>query len=382
MTAARATDLAHLHHAARLAFRGHGGAEPNPLVGCVVVVASGEVVGWGYHRRCGGPHAERVALGRAGSNARGATVYLTLEPCSHTGQTPPCTQLLIDSGVARVVIARRDPNPLAAGGADRLRAAGIEVDVVGEEPAAVAVSDPFVQRVTSGLPWVVVKWAQTLDGRIATRSGESRWISNESSRRLVHRERGRVDAILTGIGTVLRDDPLLTARDVRRRRIARRVVIDPDLETPTTAKLVQTIAEAPTTIACAPHMLETDQAATLRAAGVELLGIASEAAGLPLEPVLRELVNRHDITNVLVEAGPGLLRRLFEPGLVNEAWVFVSPLLLGDEEAVPPIKGLTAARLTDGITMGHPYVRQRGGDVILRYRVGDEQGARAGSVKV
>ena len=129
-------------------------------------------------------------------------------------------------------------------------------------------------------------------------------------------------------------------------------------------------------------MLETDQAATLRAAGVELLGIASEAAGLPLEPVLRELVNRHDVTNVLVEAGPGLLRRLFEPGLVNEAWVFVSPLLLGDEEALPPIKGFTVSRLTEGIPMGHPYVRQRGSDVILRYRVGDEQGARAGSFKV
>src|SRR5436190_8347297 len=245
----RSIDHQHLLRAARLALRGHGGAEPNPLVGCVIASRAGETIGWGYHGNYGGPHAEIVTLQRAADRARGATLYCTLEPCNHQGKTGPCTQAIIDAKIARVVIARRDPYPPAAGGIERMQAAGIKVDVIEDCQPAVAVSDPFVHRVKTGLPWVTVKWAQTIDGKIATRSGESKWISNEASRKMVHRERGRVDVILTGIGTVLKDDPLLTARKVRQRRVARRIVIDPDLQIPLSAKLVTT-AEAPTTIIC------------------------------------------------------------------------------------------------------------------------------------
>src|SRR5262245_42932667 len=202
-------DIAHLRTAARLALRGRGGVEPNPMVGCVIVSAPprSEVVGWGYHRRVGGPHAEIVALRRAGPKARGGTMYCTLEPCSHVGRTPPCTAAIIEARIARVVTARRDPNPIAAGGLDCLRDAGIAIEGTDACEAAIAVSDPFAHRVRSGLPWVIAKWAQTADGKVATRPphNESQWISSEASRMLVHRERGRVDAIVTGIGTVLRD---------------------------------------------------------------------------------------------------------------------------------------------------------------------------------
>ena len=171
--------------AARLAVRGRGGAEPNPIVGCLIVSAEGAVVGWGYHRRFGGPHAEINALRRAGERARGATAYVTLEPCSHTGKTPPCTEALIAAGIARLVIARRDPNPIAAGGVDRLRGAGIQVDLLGDCEPAIAIADPFAHRVRSGLPWVIAKWAQTVDGRIATRSGAPRTRPRRCDR---HRE--------------------------------------------------------------------------------------------------------------------------------------------------------------------------------------------------
>ncbi|MHC4992472.1 MAG: bifunctional diaminohydroxyphosphoribosylaminopyrimidine deaminase/5-amino-6-(5-phosphoribosylamino)uracil reductase RibD, partial [Planctomycetota bacterium] len=191
-------DTDFLAMAARLALRGRGGAEPNPMVGCVIAASSGEVVGWGYHRRCGGPHAEIEALRRAGARSAGATAYVTLEPCNHTGRTGPCTEALIEAGVRRVVYARKDPGVPAGGGGERLRAAGIEADLCATCPDAITVSEPYVHRVRTGLPWITAKWAQTADGRIATSSGESQWISNAASRVLVHRRRGHSDAVLTG----------------------------------------------------------------------------------------------------------------------------------------------------------------------------------------
>lgn len=364
-------DRRYLSMAARLAMRGHGGAEPNPLVGCVIVAGRDEVVGWGCHRRCGGPHAEREALDRAASRARGATVYLTLEPCNHLGRTGPCSEALIEAGVARVVYARAEPDDVAAGGAWRLQAAGIEVELVTGCRAAVQVSDPFVHRLRTGLPWVVVKWAQTLDGRIATRTGASRWISSVASRRLVHQKRGRVDAILTGIGTVRSDDPMLTARGVRRRRVARRVVIDANLEISPDRRLVTTTDVAPTVVACGEDRLraDPDRAAALRRAGVDLVAIKTVGGELPLETVLRELVLRYETTNVLVEAGAGLVGRLFRQRLVNEAWVFVAPKIFGDDEALACVRGLTVETLTDATPLQLWNVRRRGDDVVLNYGV-------------
>jgi diaminohydroxyphosphoribosylaminopyrimidine deaminase/5-amino-6-(5-phosphoribosylamino)uracil reductase len=376
----RDVDHRFMRMAARLAVRGHGGAEPNPPVGCVIVDRDGAVLGSGHHRRFGGPHAEVVALREAGPSARGATVYLTLEPCSHVGKTPPCTEALIDAGVRRVVIARRDPNPIAAGGVDRLTSGGVEVDLLPDCEPAIAVTDPFVYRVRSGLPWLTAKWAQTIDGRIATRTGESKWISSEMSRRMVHRERGRVDAILTGIGTALADDPLLTARDVRVRRTARRIVVDPDLRLPLDAKLVMTARETPTIVACRESAMteRADHTDALRDAGVTIHTIVSDAPELPLPALLRVLVDEYDATNVLVEAGPGLLGSLFRQKLVREAWVFIGPLLLGDDEAMTCASVGEAPHLIDGTSMSLISHRRRGDDVVLRYRVTDRTASRGG----
>jgi diaminohydroxyphosphoribosylaminopyrimidine deaminase/5-amino-6-(5-phosphoribosylamino)uracil reductase len=363
----------YLRMAARLALRGHGGAEPNPLVGSVIVAPNGQVIGWGYHRRCGGPHAEIIALRRAGNLASGATLYCTLEPCNHTGRTPPCVDSIIEARIKRIVIARRDPNPIAGGGLERLRAAGIEAAVNEGCEQAIAVSEPFAYRVRSGLPWVTAKWAQTLDGKIATRSphGESQWISSEASRRMVHRERGRVDAILTGIGTLLKDDPMLTARGVRVRRIARRVVIDPRLRTPLDSKIISTAHVAPITIVFSKTAVqaEIEPAKGFKDLGVELLDWEAPADELPLGPVLRELTAHHDLTNVLVEAGSGLLSRLFRQKLVNEAWVFVGPMLLGDDQAASAVAGMNVQRLSEGAKLKLLELRRRGCDVIARYRV-------------
>lgn len=361
-------DRAMLRRAARLALRGHGGAEPNPLVGCVVADAAGRVAGEAGHRRCGGPHAEALALAAAGARARGGTAWVTLEPCAHHGRTPPCADALIAAGVARVVYARRDLHELAAGGAERLRAAGVAVELL-EEPSAVAVAEPWARRRRTGRPWVVAKWAQTLDGRIAASNGASRWISGAASRRLLHRERGRVDAIMTGIGTVLSDDPDLTARGVRRRRIARRVVVDPRLETPTGGRLVASLDRAPLHLVAGPAAPE-DRAASLVAAGAEVL--RAPAAEIDLDWLLRELAARWDVAHVLVEAGPGLLSRLFARSLVDEAWVFVAPRLLGDDSGVPPLRGFRPESIAAAQRLELVDRRTRGEDVVLRYRCSAE----------
>ena len=364
----RAIDHQHLCSAARLALRGHGGAEPNPLVGCVIVAPRNEVVGWGYHRQYGDPPAEAAALQRAGSRANGATLYCTLEPCNHTGKTPPCTEAIIAAKIARVVIARRDPNPVAAGGVNQVRAAGIVVDVIDDCQHAISVSDPFVHRVMTGLPWVTVKWAQTRDGKIANPTGESQWISNEVSRRMVHRERGRVDVILTAIGTVLKDDPRLTARSVRVRRVAQRVIIDPALKIPLESKLVQTARQAPVIVACNQQLLGGDEARQLRERGVELMGFPMNGEELPLQILLRTLVSRLEVTQVLVEAGSGLMTRIFQQRLANEAWTFIAPT----PSTRDPCRDRLPAFNIEDVVRDHSLTlvdqRTRGGDRVVRYR--------------
>ncbi|MFO0783571.1 MAG: bifunctional diaminohydroxyphosphoribosylaminopyrimidine deaminase/5-amino-6-(5-phosphoribosylamino)uracil reductase RibD [Phycisphaerales bacterium] len=240
-----------LERAARLAMRGHGRAEPNPMVGCVVLDAQGAVAGEGYHARCGGPHAEVEALQRAGARARGGTAVVTLEPCNHTGRTGPCSVALMKAGVARVVYACTDPAVPAAGGAEALRAAGVEVLQVPCE-AAERVTAPFLHRVRTGLPWVTAKWAQSADGLLVAPPGRDRWISGPRSRAKVHGERGRVDVVLTGMGTVVADDPLLTARCQRPLRQPLRVVWDPRLELLLGAQLVRTAKDWPVVAACLP----------------------------------------------------------------------------------------------------------------------------------
>jgi diaminohydroxyphosphoribosylaminopyrimidine deaminase/5-amino-6-(5-phosphoribosylamino)uracil reductase len=358
-------DLALLDRAARCAVRGHGHVEPNPMVGCVATDTDGEVVAVAHHQRHGGPHAEVLAIEMAGARLRGGTLYVTLEPCTHEGQTGPCTSALLDAGVSRVVIGQRDPNPEASGGAEILRAAGIEVDVLDHEASRLLIA-PHVIRLQQQRPWVQAKWAQTVDGRIATRSGQSRWISSSRSRSMVHRQRGRVDAVLTGIGTVMNDDPRLTARQGRPRRIPRRVLVDPGLDIPMDSALLATMDEAPLTIACLEDAPAGQQNA-LRQSGVDVIALPSHEGRLDLRSLLQLLHSNHGISTVLVEAGPGLLSSLLEAGCVDEACVFIAPTLLGDEEAIPPLKGRAPETIDGGLGMTLQQVHRRGEDVLLRY---------------
>lgn len=362
--------------AARLAMRAVGYVEPNPLVGAVVA-RDGVILGLGHHRRFGGPHAEREALedcARRGADPRGATMYVTLEPCSHVGKQPACAPAIAQAGIARVVYARSDPHPRASGGAELLREFGVQADVSAASTLATRVSDPFVKRIERSLPWVIAKWAQTIDGRIATRAGESQWISNTRSRARVHRVRARVDAVLTGIGTVMADDPQLTAREARRvRRAARRVVVDTDLAIPLTSALVRTARAVPVTVACdQEHALAglwADKRRALEAAGVEIMGVAPlPKGGLDLERIFRRLVDDHDVTNVLVEAGQGILGSLLEADLVDQAIVYVAPLMLGDELARSVATGRVAESLTAGRRFELARVRRVGDDVEMVYR--------------
>jgi diaminohydroxyphosphoribosylaminopyrimidine deaminase/5-amino-6-(5-phosphoribosylamino)uracil reductase len=335
-----------------------------------VIVNDGETVGWGYHRHVGGPHAEIVALQRAGARAKGATVYCTLEPCNHQGRTGPCAEALIDAGVARVLVARRDPWTIAAGGIERLRAAAIDARWVDNCTFAAGVNEPFAYRLATGLPWVTVKWAQTRDGAIAFgQSSGRRWVSNEASRAMVHRERGRVDAILTGIGTVLADDPMLTPRHVRLRRLARRpptglplrMVVDPHLRTPLSSQLACTAREVPTIIACAEQSAKSEVATRLRTCGVELMALPMDGAELPLATALKRLVSQHDVAHVLTEAGPGLMRRLFGQRLANEAWVFTAPVDTGLDPSLPHVRGML-----NHLRIETWAQQRRGDDVIAR----------------
>lgn len=368
-------DAEFLAMAARAALRAAGDVEPNPLVGAVVV-RDGRVIGAGHHRRFGGAHAEREALEDArcrGEDVRGATLYCTLEPCVHFGKTPPCVDAVIAAGIVRVVIARLDPHARASGGAEALRKAGIEVEVCGRSGLARRVSEPFVTRIELGRPYVIAKWAQTIDGRVATASGESRWISGEASRRRVHRLRGRVDAIVTGVGTVLADDPMLTSRGAGRvRRVARRVVLDSRLRTPLESAVVRTAREVPTVVCCVSPAVAGDsegseRARLLREAGVEVVAFPAAGDRPDVGRVLGMLADRFDATNVLVEAGPGVVGSLLGRGLVDEVRVYIGPMVLGDETARPAACGLRVDRLGSAARLGLCRVKRLGDDVELVY---------------
>lgn len=338
-----------MRYALRLAQRGRGRVEPNPLVGCVIVQGR-RLVGRGYHRRFGGPHAEVEALRRCGRLARGATAYVTLEPCCHFGKTPPCTDALISAGVARVVAPLADPNPLVGGrGFAALRHAGVRVDVGLLAERAAALNAPFFKLVRTGLPWVILKWAQSLDGKIATRRGDSRWISDQQARRHAHRKRGLVDAIIVGVGTVLRDDPLLTCRYGRARRIAKRIILDSRLRTPPGAQLVRTARRVPTWIFHAPRP-PSDRARSLERAGCRLWSVPGTRSGLSLRAILRVL-GREQMTNVLVEGGGQVLGQFLDQQLADELCLYVGPLLVGGAAATGPWHTLGAARLTDALRL-------------------------------
>ena len=313
-------DARYMRRALELAARGWGQTAPNPMVGAVVV-RDGEIVGEGYHARYGAAHAEPVALAAAGASVRGATLYVTLEPCTHEGKRPACTPVVIASGVARVVIAALDPNPIAGGGAQLLRDAGIDVRVGVEEEEARELNAPFLHRFTSDRPWTTVKLALSAEGAIAGVQGSPRWLTGEEARREVHRQRAGADAIAVGIGTVLADDPLLTVRGVEPPRVPpTRVVFDRAARLPLASRLFRTVGEAPVTVV-------TDGSATERERVLERAGATViRAAGTA--DALRALKQR-GIDSLYVEGGAGLVGEFLDTGSVDRLIIFQSPVVLG-----------------------------------------------------
>ena len=317
-------DLAFMTRALALTERGRDTSTPNPSVGCVIV-KDGRVVGEGWHERAGEPHAEIRALAAAGGQAEGATVYTTLEPCSHTGRTGPCADALIAAKVARVVTALQDPSPRVNGqGLQRLRDAGIPVEVGLLEEEAREAHRGFLARVTRGRPWLRVKAAASLDGRIALANGASRWITSEASREDVHRIRARSCAMLTGIGTVIADDPQLTVRKVPCKRQPRRVVIDNRLDMPLTAKI---LAGDPPLILTVSD--DAGKRAALEARGVEVVRVAGEGKS-DLAAVAKVLADR-GFNEVTAETGGKLMGSLLAAGVVDEVLIYYAPMILGDK---------------------------------------------------
>jgi diaminohydroxyphosphoribosylaminopyrimidine deaminase/5-amino-6-(5-phosphoribosylamino)uracil reductase len=293
-----------MQRALELAERGRGWVEPNPLVGAVVI-RDGRLVGEGWHRRFGEAHAEIEALTSAGESARGANMYVTLEPCCHHGKTPPCTEAIIQAGIQRVVASMTDPFPQVAGkGIERLRSAGVVVEVGSCESNARRLNAPYLKLVRQGQPYVHAKWAMTLDGKIATRTGESQWISNEESRQRVHEMRGRMDAIVVGVNTAIADNPQLTARPPGPRT-AIRIVLDSQARLPPTSRLVETARDITVLVAVA-ETAPAASVATLEQAGCEALRLPAEGNRVPVKALLDEL-GRRRFTNILVEGGAEVL---------------------------------------------------------------------------
>ncbi len=325
---ATAADYGFMGQALQLARRGLYSAHPNPRVGCLIV-AGDAVVGEGWHQRTGGPHAEAVALAAAGARARGATAYVTLEPCCHQGRTPPCTDALIGAGITRVVYATADANPrVASRGAAQLRAAGIEVVAGVLAAEARALNPGFFSRMEHGRPWLRTKLAVSLDGRMALASGESRWITGEPARRDAHALRARSSAILTGVGTVLADDPALTVRrsDLGDVLVPERIVIDSMLRMPPGAQLLREPGRC--RVFCS--RAEPARSQALAGAGALVEVFPGPGDHVDLAAVMRRLGDL-EMNEVLVEAGPGLNGALLDAGLIDEAVVYLAPLVLGTD---------------------------------------------------
>ncbi len=359
-------DAWHMQRALELAAQGQGYVEPNPMVGCVIVRGA-EIIGEGWHRRFGGPHAEVEALQLAGDRASGATMYVTLEPCCHHGKTPPCTQAVLKAGIQRVVVAQRDPFPAVdGGGVVELRAAGVSVEVGVLESEARWLNAPYRKLVGTGRPWMIAKWAMTLDGKIATRTGSSQWISGEDSRKIVHALRGRVDAILVGRETAVRDDPRLTARPPGPRT-ALRVVADTHASLPSEAQLVATAGQTPVLVAAGQEAAEV-QRRRLSTAGCELFVCDGATHAARLDGLLEEL-GRRRLTNVLVEGGGRLLGGLFDAGQIDEVHAFVAQKLVGGAEAANPVSGAGIDRMADALRLDAPRWQQVGADMYAHGRV-------------
>jgi diaminohydroxyphosphoribosylaminopyrimidine deaminase/5-amino-6-(5-phosphoribosylamino)uracil reductase len=348
-----------------LAEKGRGYVEPNPLVGAVIVQED-RVVGEGWHERYGEAHAEVNALAQAGDSARGATLYVTLEPCCHQGKTPPCTEAIVRSGIQRVVAAMTDPFPQVAGqGVARLEQAGIAVEIGLKEKEAKRLNAPYLKLLRTGRPYVHAKWAMTLDGKIATHTGDSRWITGDAARRRTHELRGRMDAIIVGIGTVLADDPRLTVRPPGPR-VPIRIVLDSRGRLPKTANLVKTAGEVPVLVVTLPTASSAEE---LHAMGCATLGLPDGGNDRPDILVLLDELGRRRMTNVVVEGGAEVLGSFFYAQAVDEVHTFIAPRIAGGN-AKTAVAGRGVEKIADALPLAEWKIEQLGPDVLLHGVVG------------
>ncbi len=354
--------------ALQLATRGRGFVEPNPMVGCVVV-ENEELLSSGYHHYFGGPHAEVDAISKCDPNRlANSTVYVTLEPCSHFGKTPPCVDLLLRHRPKRVVVAMQDPFAEVSGrGIQALRDHAIPVEVGILKAQAQELNAPYLKLLAKGIPWVVAKWAMTLDGAIATRDKDSKWISNELSRGVVHQLRSGMDAVVVGIGTAVADDPLLTTRlpgGARPARIATRVVFDRECRLSPTSMLVSSIAEGPVLVACSERA-EPQRVRNLKSSGCEVLTIPETELGSSLEFTLREL-GRRRYTNVLLEGGGTLLGHAFDRNLIDKVHCFVAAKIAGGEGATRPLAGVGKSLMSEAAELYNTTIETLGDNVHIQ----------------
>ncbi len=362
-----------MRQALALAAQARGRTSPNPMVGAVIV-CDGQIVGQGYHRRAGTPHAEIHALREAGERARGATVYVTLEPCVHYGRTPPCTNALIEAGVAEVHMAMLDPNPRVAGrGRQALERAGIRTVVGEEEKAARRLNAAFVTWITTGRPRVIAKFAMSLDGKIATHAGESRWITGPEARQRGHILRDQVDAILVGRGTVRADNPRLTTRlegqaDVRHPL---RVVLDSRGRAPLQARVFDPALPGQTLVAATGAMAKERQR-VLAERDIEVLTLSADENERISLPHLLEALGEREITSLLVEGGHTVMGSFFRAGLVDEVMAFIAPSIIGGQAAPGPVGGAGTAHLADAVTLTDLRVEHIGPDLLIAGNVEQE----------
>ena len=359
-------DSKYMKRALSLSLKGVGFVNPNPLVGAVIV-KDGKIIGEGYHKKYGEAHAEINALKNCKGSPRGATMYVTLEPCSHYGKTPPCVDAIIKSGIAKVVCAMKDPNPKVCGaGLEKLKTAGIKVvcDVLHDE--ATAINEVFIKYISTQTPFVIVKSAVTLDGKIATRTGDSKWITSEKSREVVHKLRHKYSAIMVGINTVLCDDPLLTARAFAKGRNPVKIVLDPQLRTPLNAKLLDSPAQ---TIIIASENYDNERYTALTNLGVDILIVPSQGGVIPLDVVMKKL-GQKGIDSVLIEGGGTLNGHAFEAGVVDKVIVFIAPKLAGGKNAPTFFEASGVEKMAQALELTLVGSKEVGdGDVMLEYSV-------------
>ncbi len=350
-------DIFYMRRALELAVRGWGRTRPNPLVGAVIV-KDGRIIGEGWHQELGGPHAEINAIRNAKESVAGSTIYVNLEPCSHYGRTPPCAEALIEGGFKRVVIAMEDPNPLVAGrGIRMLRSQGIEVDVGLEMLEALKLNDVFIKHITQQMPFVHLKYAMTLDGKTATRTGDSKWISSEASREYVHRLRSRYAGILVGVNTVIKDDPELTARPQGiEGRNPVRVILDSRGRLPEHAKVLE-VGHDRKTIVAVTEQADAEKLKLLSGRGVEII-LTQESDGWIDIGMLLETLHKKGIDSLLVEGGGTVAASFVEGGYVDKLTAFIAPVVIGGVSAPSPVMGHGVESIKQGIRLAHQQVKQ------------------------